>query len=146
MSLPYETATAGHNALNEIQKILQAFGCQNFGTMTDQERGCMILAFKWRDKQVHLEASWNGYAVAWQKAHPYNSNYRSRQKYDQKALAIAKVAVCSVLRDWVKGQTTAIECGVLSFEASFMPHMLLKDGQRLIDHVDKMLKLENRVP
>ena len=28
---------------------------------------------------------------------------------------------------------TAVECGVLEFEAAFMPHMLLKDGRRVID-------------
>jgi hypothetical protein len=27
------------------------------------------------------------------------------------------VAVNSILRDWVKGQMTAVECGILSFEA-----------------------------
>lgn len=133
MSLPYHRATAGPNALNEMQKILGAFGCQSFGTMTDAERGCMIVAFKWRDRQVQLEASWKGYAVAWQKENPYHGNMGSRQEYDSKAIEKAKTAVCSILRDWVKGQTTAIECGVLSFEAAFMPHMLLKDGRRVID-------------
>jgi hypothetical protein len=28
------------------------------------------------------------------------------------------------LRDWIKGQVTAIECGILKFEAVFMPYML----------------------
>jgi hypothetical protein len=134
MSLPYATATAGDRALMEMQKTLKAFGCQSFGTMTDEERGCMIVAFKWRDRQVHLEANWKGYAVAWQKEHPYTYRTKgSRAEYDRKALAQARTSICSVLRDWVKGQTTAIECGVLSFEAAFMPHMLLKDGRRVID-------------
>lgn len=134
MGLPYENATAGDRALAEMQKTLSAFGCQSFGTMTDNERGCMIVAFKWRDRQVNLEASWKGYAVAWLKANPYS--YRSkgtRADHEAKALKQAKVAICSILRDWVKGQTTAIECGVLSFEAAFMPHMLLKDGRRVLD-------------
>lgn len=133
MSLPYEQATAGANAVREMERILAAFGCQSFGTMTDAERGLMIVVFKWRDRQVQLEASWKGYAVAWQKENPYNYRWGSRQKYDEKALSIAKIAICSVLRDWVKGSTTAIECGVLSFEAAFMPHMLLKDGRRVLD-------------
>lgn len=134
MGLPYENATAGDRALAEMQKTLAAFGCQSFGTMTDNERGCMIVAFKWRDRQVHLEANWNGYAVAWLKAHTYSYKTRgTRQDHEAKALKQAKVAICSILRDWVKGQTTAIECGVLSFEAAFMPHMLLKDGRRVLD-------------
>lgn len=133
MSLPYEEASAGGNAIREMERILGAFGCQSFGTMTDAERGLMIVVFKWRDRQVQLEASWKGYGVAWQKEHPWNYRWGSRQKYDEKALSVAKTAICSVLRDWVKGSTTAIECGVLSFEAAFMPHMLLKDGRRVID-------------
>jgi hypothetical protein len=51
------------------------------------------------------------------------------------ALELGKIAVCSVLRDWVKGQITAVECGVMSFEAAFMSHMLLSDGRRVIDKV-----------
>lgn len=124
MSLPYERATAGDRAINEMQKTLAAFGCQSFGTMTDTERGCMVVAFKWRDRQVHLEASWKGYAQAL----ITKSGWKECDAIEQ-----AKTSVCSVLRDWVKGQTTAIECGVLSFEAAFMPHMLLKDGRRVID-------------
>ena len=134
MSLPYATATAGDRALSEMQKILERFGCQSFGTMTDNERGIIIVAFKWRDRHVHLEASWKGYAVAWQKENPYTYRTKgTRQEHDQKALKQARISVCSVLRDWVKGQTTAVECGVLSFEAAFMPHMLLPDGRRVLD-------------
>jgi hypothetical protein len=34
------------------------------------------------------------------------------------ALKQDHVVVNSILRDWIKGQVTAIECGVLSFERS----------------------------
>lgn len=145
MSLPYETATAGDKALAELQRVLAKFGCQSFGTMTDAERGVTIIQFKHRNRQVSLEASWKGYAQAWSKAHPFVSSYRrgslSRTEYDQRALNQGRVSVCSVLRDWVKGQITAVECGVMSFEAAFMPHMLLPSGERLIDRVqaDKLL-------
>src|SRR4051812_6945046 len=128
MSIPYESAVAGDRAINELQKTLQAFGCQSFGTMTDQERQVMIVAFKWRDRQVHLEASWKGYAAALIK----KSRWKEREAYEQ-----AKIAVCSVLRDWVKGQTTAVECGVMSFETAYLPHMLLKDGRRVIEAAEQ---------
>jgi len=144
-SLPYETATSGDRALAEVQKILGKFGCQSFGTMIDAERGITIVQFKWRDRQISMEASWQGYAVAWQKKHPFNRGGRvTRSDYDAKALAIGKVAVCSVLRDWIKGQVTAIECGVLTFEAAFMPHMLLPNGERILDRVQstKMLEIQ----
>ena len=138
MSLPYETATAGDRALTELQRSLSAFGCQSFGTMIDQERQVIIIAFKWRNRQVQLEASWKGYAQAWLKEHPYKHRMRgSRQDHDAKALAQGRTSVCSVLRDWVKGQTTAVECGIMSFEAAFMPHMLLSTGERLIDRIER---------
>jgi len=142
MSLPYETATSGDKALTEIQRVLAKFGCQSFGTMVDAERGCTLVQFKWRNRSVSLEASWKGYAAAWLRANPWTSARRhGRATHEQKALEVGRVAVCSVLRDWVKGQITAVECGVMSFEAAFMPHMLLADGRRVIDKVqaDKLL-------
>lgn len=125
MSLPYSYAEAGTNALREIEKTLTRFGCQSFGTMTDVERGVMVIAFKWRDQAVQIEASYKGYAAAWRK--------ENRRANDAQALEFAKRAICSVLRDWVKGQVTAVECGVMSFGAVFMPHMLLKDGRKVLD-------------
>lgn len=135
-TLPYETSTAGDRALAELQRVLEGFGCKQFGTAVDNERQVITVAFRWRDQQVVMDASWKGYAVAWMKKHPlsYRSNM-SRQQHEQKALERGRVAVCSVLRDWVKAQTVAIECGVLQFEEVFMPHMMLPNGVRVIDAV-----------
>ena len=133
-TLPYEGATAGERALAELQRVLEKFGCQQFGTMTDTESGETVVNFRWRDRNVSLRASWHGYAAAYLKLHPldkWNSAKIQRQK--DAAVAIGKVAVCSLLRDWVKGQVTAVECGVMTFEAAFMPHMLLASGERVID-------------
>jgi hypothetical protein len=143
MTLPYATATSGDKALIDLQKTLAKFGCQSFGTMTDAERGCTVVQFKHRGRVVSLEASWKGYATAWMKANPYTHHTRgTRQQYEQKALKQAQTSVCSVLRDWVKGQVTAVECGVMSFEAVFMPHMLTNNGKRVIDQV----QVENLLP
>lgn len=134
-SLPYESATAGDRALAELQRVLEGFGCQSFGTMVDNERQVIVVCFKWRGRSVQMEASWKGYATMWIKKHPWHSS-RSRashQEYDRKALAQGRTSVCSVLRDWVKAQTVAIECGILQFDEVFMPHMLLEDGRRVID-------------
>ena len=140
MSLPYSTATAGDKALVELQRTLAKFGCQSFGTMIDAEKGVTIVQFKWRNQVVALHASWKGYAHAWLKENPYSYRTRgTRQEHEQKALTQAQTSVCSVLRDWVKGQITAVECGVLSFEAAFMPHMLLPSGERLIDRAKNLL-------
>lgn len=126
MSLPYETATAGDRALLELQRMLAKFGCASFGTAIDVERGITIVSFRWRDQTVRLEASWHGYAEALIRS-------RRRALAKSKALEQARISVCSVLRDWAKAQITAVEAGVMSFETAFMPHMLLKDGRRLVD-------------
>ena len=124
MGIPYEKVNRGTDAMRDITKTLAAFGCQSFGTMINNDRQVAIVMFKWRDRQVQLEASWNGYAQAL----VTKSGWKR-----EAALEHAKRAVYSILRDWVKGQTTAIECGVLSFDTAFLPHMVLSDGRRVID-------------
>lgn len=136
MSIPYATATSGDKALMELQRTLGKFGCQSFGTMTDAEKGETIVQFRWRNRDVSLRASWKGYAAAWLKDNPYRNRMRcTRQQHEQAAFQQARLSVCSVLRDWVKGQTTAVECGIMSFDCAFMPHMLLTTGERVIDRV-----------
>lgn len=124
--LPYEDADA-KDALGELQRALAKFGCGTFGHMIDVERGMTIVQFRWRERQISIEASWKGYAAAWLKANPRGDR--------QRALDLGKKAVSSCLRDWVKGQITAVECGVMSFETAFMPHILLPNGRRVIDQV-----------
>jgi len=147
MSIPYQDSKAGQNALAELQNVLLKFGCSTFGTMVDTERGMTIVQFRWRSRMVSLEASWKGYAVAWLKSRPYHIGRTkvTRQEHEKRALEQAKLSVCSLLRDWVKGQVTSVECGIMSFEAAFMPHMLLPSGERLIDRVtaDNLLALPN---
>lgn len=135
MGLPYETSTA-KAPLAELQRTLDKFGCTMFGTAKDTERGVTMVQFKWRGRNISIEASWKGYAAAWLKLHPYKGwDADGKARQHQKALAQAQRSVECCLRDWLKGQVTAIDCGVMSFEAAFMPHMLLPDGRRLIDAV-----------
>jgi hypothetical protein len=143
MPLPYENSTAGDSALGEIQKILSRFGCETFGVMTDARNGKTIIQFTHRDKSVSLEASWKGYAAAWLKANPHTyRTKRTKVEHEAHALAQAKISVCSILRDWVKGQIMAVECGLMSFEAIFLSHMLLPNGMRVVEIVQRdILKL-----
>lgn len=135
-SLPYEDSVAGDRALADLQRALAKFGCQSFGTMIDAEKGCTTVQFRWQGRIVSLEASWRGYAAAWLKAHPYKSSRITRSQHETRAMEQAKKSVCSVLRDWTKGQITAVECGIMSFEAAFMPHILLPTGERLVDYIE----------
>jgi len=140
MALPYATAQSGDKALMEIQKILRSFGCSSFGSMLNFETGELIIQFEWKGRQIDMRASSKGYAAAWLKDNPWSSRKRcSKEEHEAKALEIGSVAVYSVLRDWVKGQVTAIETGVLTFEGAFLGHMMLPNGTRLLDHAQKLL-------
>ncbi|MBD8634762.1 hypothetical protein [Stenotrophomonas sp. CFBP 13725] len=136
MSLPYENATSGSNAINDIQKMLRAFGCQRFATGEDYDTGELFIQFEHRGRQVQLKASARGYAAAWLREHPYGPRVRAtKAEHESKAMKIGGIAVYSILRDWVKGQVTAIEIGMLTFEAAFLSHILLPSGQTVIEHV-----------
>lgn len=136
MTLPYENATSGQKATNDMQKILQRFGCNSFGHYMDFDEGVLMVQFKHRGRPVSVRASLNGYAQAWLKEHPYNPSRMRRSKIDheKKAMDVASVAVYSILRDWIKGQVTAIETGILTFEGAFLGQILLSDGRTVLEH------------
>lgn len=136
MALPYENVTAGDKAMGEIQKILKRFGCQSFGSMMDFEHKKLIVQFRYKDMPITVEASTAGYAAAWLKEHPYrpSSHRYPKIKHEERAVEIAGRAVYSILRDWIKGQVTAIECGILSFEGAFLGQILLPSGKTILQH------------
>lgn len=135
MSLPYENTTSGEKAVNDMQKVLRAFGCGKFGQMMDYDAGELLVQFEFRGVPVSVKASINGYAAAWIKEHPYGPRTKSTKvQHEKKAKDIAGVAVYSILRDWIKGQITAIETGVLSFEGAFLGQLLLPNGKTVLEH------------
>lgn len=136
MTLPYENATSGERALGEIQKLLRGFGCQKFGSMIDDGEGTVLIQFQYKERQCSVKASMKGYAAAWLRAHPFTNRTRgTKAQHERKALDIASVAVYSILRDWIKGQITAIETGILSFEGAFLGQILLGTGKTVLEHV-----------
>lgn len=141
MALPYENATSGDKAFAEIQKILGRFGCDNYGIMQKRAEQVTLLQFDWKGRTVQVPANWGGYATTWLREHPHTSRMRSSSaEYRERAMEIAQIAVCSVLRDWVKAQTTMVECQLMTLEEVFMPHMLLPNGKRLVEHAQKLLE------
>ena len=139
-SVPYAGAITGTKAREEISKVLRHFGCESIGFMDDYQQHEVLLAFKHRGRQVQLRASAKGWAQHYLKEKPWSYSRRSsRQEYEQAALQQGHAAVNSILRDWIKGQVTAIECGILSFEAVFLPFMLTHDGRPLIERVTELL-------
>lgn len=150
MSLPYENASSGAGALDDIRKVLTRFGCSRFGTMTDNEAGELIVQFGYRGRDVIIKASFRGYAAAWLGEHPYNpSRHRvPRAKHESRAMDQAQISTCSILRDWIKGQITAIEVGLLSFEGAFLGQILLPTGKTILEaaQADRLLLLPEGAP
>jgi hypothetical protein len=148
MSLPYERATSGKAALGDIQKILKEFGAKSFGSMEDFETGDLLIQFEWRERKVSVKASGKGYALAWLRHHPWNDRMKtSRLDYERKAVIQGMISVYSILRDWIKGQLTAVETGILSFEGAFLGQILLPSGRTVLEEAaDTILKLEGPKP
>lgn len=140
MTVPYENATSGLKARDEITKLLRKFGCESVGFMDNFDDQTIMLAFRHRGRPVQLVASAKGWAAMYIKEHPYNwSRMKStQQEHERKAIAQGLVAINSILRDWVKGQVTAVECGMLSFDAVFMPYMLTNDGRPIIERLQSL--------
>ncbi len=133
---PYATATSGAAAREDITRLLRRFGCESAGFLGDFGANEVTLGFLHRGRRVQLRVSANGWAALFLKEQPWSARrYADRRDYEAAACRQGLIAVNSILRDWLKGQITAVECGVLSFDAVFMPYMLLADGSRLIDRV-----------
>lgn len=136
MSIPYASANGGHTARNQIISMLQKFGCESVGFMDDFEDHSVLLVFKHRGRSMQLRASARGWATMYLKENPWGSGRKlKKHEYENAALHQGMKAVNSMLRDWVKGQITAVETGILSFDAVFMPYMITDNGQSLIDRV-----------
>ncbi|AUX76366.1 hypothetical protein [Sinorhizobium fredii] len=134
MSLPYSNSTSGRSAMDDIRKTIQAFGCSKFAPMEDFAEGKVIIQFEYRGRMVQVEASAKGYASAWLKENPYSNRMRmTRVEHERRALEKGQIAVWSILRDWIKGQLTAIETGILSFDAAFLGQILLPTGETIYE-------------
>jgi hypothetical protein len=137
VTVPYENASSGGAARDEIVKLLRRFGCESVGFMDDFAESTLLLQFTHRGRQVQLKASAKGWAQMYIKAHPYKfrTNGPTQEQHRARAMQQGLIAINSILRDWVKGQVTAVECGILTMEAVFMPHMMLPSGQTVLEHM-----------
>ncbi len=139
MSVPYASASSGMKARDEITKMLQRFGCESVGFMDEFAEHSVLLAFRHRGRPVQLKASAKGWAAMYLREHPYSHRMRAtKHDHEQAALQQGYIAINSILRDWVKGQITAVECGMLSFEGVFMPYMLTNDGRPLVERLSTL--------
>ncbi|WP_457661673.1 hypothetical protein [Sinorhizobium medicae] len=104
--------------------------------MEDFAEGKVIIQFEYRGRMVQVSASAKGYAAAWLKENPYSSRMRmTKVEHERRALEKGQIAVWSILRDWIKGQLTAVETGILSFDAAFLGQILLPTGETVHDRI-----------
>ncbi|QRE76994.1 hypothetical protein [Methylobacterium aquaticum] len=133
MSLPYENATSGASARAEATKILRRFGCDQIGFMDDFATHTIMLQFRWRGHPVEFRVSAGGWAALYLKANPWNSRRRgTAAQWERAALEKGLLAADSIIRDWVKGNVTAVESGALSFGHVFAAYLLDGNGRPLI--------------
>ena len=138
MALPYSSASSGSKAIAEVQKMLKNFGCKKFASGEDFDTGELFLQFEHRGRMIHMVANGKGYAAAWLRENPWTHLRKStKDQWEAKALKIGSIAICSMLRDWVKGQITAIEVDMFSFEGAFLSHMMLPSGISVIEHIEQ---------
>lgn len=144
-STPYAGAKAGDQARGEITRLLQHFGCKSVGFMDDFSEGSLLLVFEYRGQRVQLKASANGWAAIYLRDNPWNNRRKATEsEWQRKAREKGMVAVNSILRDWVKGQITAVESGVLQFEHVFFPYMLTESGETVAERYHAKLLPEIR--
>jgi hypothetical protein len=135
-STHYAQATSGTKRRDDTSKLLRQLGCGKIGFMDDTDKHELTLAFEHRGRCFQYRVSAQGWANLYLKEKPYTHRRRqSRHDYEQAALRKGYIAINSIIRDWVKAQITAIECGILSIEAAFLPYMLTHDGRALIDRL-----------
>ena len=58
---------------------------------------------------------------------------KTAKQHEAEAMQVASIAVFSILRDWIKGQITAIETGILSFEGAFLGQLMLPSGKTVLE-------------
>ena len=142
-SPPYAAATSGHKAREEITKLLKRFGCSQVGFMDEFEKGSVLLAFTHRDRNIQMRASAQGWCDLFLRDNPWtNRRTRTKGEYELDALEQGMIACNSILRDWVKGQITAIECGLVKFEHVFLPYMLTAGGKTVAEKMGPKLLQE----
>ena len=137
--IPYETATSTRSQDETKKLLLEKLGCEEAGYYDKPATHEIMLQFKRRGCAVQIQVSAKGWAALYLKRHPWNySRHGTRQQHEEAALKQGQIAANSMLRDWIKGQVTAIESGILSFEAVFMPFMLTSDGRPLHERINEL--------
>lgn len=136
MGLPYAESKAGAGREREIRTMLRALGASAVGFMDDTDRDEIACYFRLHGRQITVPVSVNAYAVAWKRHYPCGPR-TTRAAWERKAREQAEIAVWGVMADWIKAQAAMIECGFLTAEMAFLPHIHAPDGRRIAEVVQQ---------
>ena len=132
--MPYaECSTTSDRARAQIEKLLTGFGCSRIMLHEELPDYRLRVAFEYRGRSAVVEASAAGWADLYRRAHPRRKGKAA--DYEERVLKKARVAVAAALRDWLKGQITAVEAGVLAADRVFLAHLLTVRGTVLGDEI-----------
>ncbi len=114
MSSRYAAATAVpvERSRAELERTLHRYGADAFVFGWDQ-KGAMV-QFGYRGRNVRVQV-------------PYPGPTGSQKKHEQ-----AQRQRWRILLLLVKSQIEAVECGLMKFEEAFLPWLVLKDGQTVL--------------
>lgn len=136
--IPYTGATSNDRARGEIVKMLRRIGCDRIGFLEEYSTGAVLLTFEHRGRPIQMRASAHGWATWFLRENPWNSRRSSTpEQWRKKAIDQGMIAVSSILRDWCKGQVTAIECGIFPAEAAFFAYMITNDGKTVFQRAEE---------
>lgn len=136
---PYENASGGKaSALAEIQKTLKTFGADKFAVAEDWASGEVAIHFTLRGRTIKVKANGYGYAKAWLARNP---TVKRNADHEARGIKLGNVAVWSILRDWIKGQCTAIEVGMLTVEQAFIANIVLDNGETVMERIEQQKML-----
>jgi len=136
--LPYENATSGRCAKETIEKILRSIGASSVGVMEDFDKAEVLVQFTLRGQTVVFRVPAKGYAAQWLQKHPYSYRMRiSKTDHERKALEKGLIAIYSILRDLIKSNVMALNCGAFSFEGAFLGQIMLPTGETVLERIER---------
>ena len=134
--LPYENASSGKNALEDIQRTLRQFGCSKFATGEDFDKAEVFVQFEYRGRLIYMTVSIKAYAAKWLQQNPWTQRKKStRTEWEARALEQASVSIYSILRDAIKAQVMLVELGIKSFEEVFLSDIVLPSGKSVMQYL-----------
>ena len=106
--------------------------------MENLDKGELLMQFEWRNRQGSIRASAKGYGAIWLRRRPHSRRMQTTKvECEPRALQKGQIAIYSILRDWIKGQITAVETGMLSFEAAFLGQIMLPSGETVLERIER---------